>query len=287
MGGVGAPTATVELPFQPPLAAEALVGWFAARAVRGVVEIEGSTIRRTLALSGGPGRIALAVEGDAVVASVQTTRPTDVTEAIDRVRRMLDLDVDPSIVDRHLERDPALAPLVRSRPGLRVPGSVDPHETAVLAVIGQQISTAAARTIAGRLVERVGRRSPFDGPGPARLFPTAAEVADADLTGIGMPTRRAAAVRAMAAALADGRLHLGAGCDAAEARALLLEVPGIGPWTADYIALRALGDRDALPATDLVLRQRAAARGLDLATAGRAWQPWRAYAAQHLWVAGR
>lgn len=287
---MAAPTpTTARLPYRPPLAAGPLVAWFAARAVDGVVEVDigRATIRRTLRLAGGPGRVTLEVADGHVTATIEATDPADVAEAVDRCRRMLDLDADPAAIDAHLGRDPALGPLVAARPGLRVPGTIDPHETALLAVIGQQISTAAARTIAGRVVARVAGRPSLDGVGPRWLFPSPAEVAEADLDGLGMPARRAAAVRAVAAALAEGRLTLAPGCDGAEARARLLELPGIGPWTADYIALRALGDPDALPATDLVLRQRAAERGLDLSTDGTAWRPWRAYAAQHLWVAGR
>jgi AraC family transcriptional regulator, regulatory protein of adaptative response / DNA-3-methyladenine glycosylase II len=275
---------TVRLPLRPPFAWPELLAWFAARAVTGVSAVEGGRLVRTLGLPGGPGRVTLAPADDHVVCEAEVTTLADLPTALARCRRLLDLDADPHVVTRHLGRTPALAPLVAASPGLRVPGSAAPEETAVLAVIGQQISVAAARTIAGRLVERLGPEDVLPGPGPRRLFPSPARIADGDLDGLGMPTARARALRELAAALADGGLALDPGADRAEARARLLELAGIGPWTADYIALRALGDPDGLPATDLVLRRRADEHGLDLARSA-AWSPWRAYVAQHLWNA--
>lgn len=314
------PVVETELPFRPPMAVEPLLGWFRARAIDGVVEVVDRTLRRTLDLPGGPARVALTVGPVSVQARFELSDAGDRRAALDCSRRLLDLDADPAIVDAHLAADPALRPLVRARPGLRVPGSADPNEMAVLTVIGQQISTAAARTIASRLVDRLtGTMAAVDGvapatggaakpalgvendmggrvddpqgdaerpgPGPTRWFPSAAVIAEADLDGLGMPRRRAATVQALAAALADGHIDLSGAADPGERRARLLALPGVGPWTADYISLRAVGDRDALPATDLVLRQRAAERGIELAVDSAAWRPWRAYAAQHLWVA--
>jgi AraC family transcriptional regulator, regulatory protein of adaptative response / DNA-3-methyladenine glycosylase II len=277
---------TIRLPFRQPLAAAELVGWFAARAVGGVVEVdvERSIVGRTLALPGGPGRVALRLRRDHVEAAFELSALRDLSMAVARCRRLLDLDSDPMAIDRHLGSDPVLAPLVRARPGLRVAGSAEPHETAMLTVIGQQISTAAARTIATRLVDRLAGGLPGLGqPGPTRVFPPAAAVADADLDGLGMPRRRAATLRTLARALSDGTLTLDVGCDRVEARRRLLGLPGIGPWTVDYVLLRALGDPDAWPGTDLVLRQRLAQRsgGGD----PERWRPWRSYAAQHLWAA--
>lgn len=275
----------IRLPFRPPLAAPQLLGWFRARAVDGVTEVSDDTVCRTMRLPGGPGRVSLRVGADHVHATFELTAVSDLAVAVARCRRLLDLDADPSSIDRHLAADPALAPLVAARPGLRVAGTVDPHETAMLTVIGQQISTAAARTIAGRLAMRVTGEPALSGPGPTMLFPSAAAVADADLTGLGMPGRRLQTLQALARSLVDGGVVLDVGCDRAEARAGLLALPGIGPWTADYVLLRALGDPDAFPATDLIVRQRADERGIDLASATDRWRPWRAYAAQHLWVA--
>lgn len=314
----------LELPFDQPLAHEPLLRWFRARATDGVVEVEGATLRRTLRLPGGPARVALTLGTRSVHGRFELSEAGDAPAAVARARRLLDLDADPVAIDGHLATDPALRPLVRARPGLRVPGSADPHEMALLTVIGQQISTAAARTIASRLVARITAPEPAlvdasggagadavvdvegggDGPGPDgsaggertdpsrrpsggpfRLFPPVEVVAEADLDGLGMPRRRAATVGLLATALAEGRIDLGDGCDRDDARARLLALPGVGPWTADYILLRAVGDPDALPATDLVLRQRALERGIDLAVDPEAWRPWRAYAAQHLWVA--
>jgi AraC family transcriptional regulator of adaptative response / DNA-3-methyladenine glycosylase II len=275
----------VPLAFRPPLSADPLLGWFAARAVDGVSEVAGDVVRRTLRLAGGPARIHVAVGPHRVTASFELTSPADEHEALVRCRRMLDLDVDPAPVDERLRADDRMAPLVAARPGLRVAGAADPHEMALLTVLGQQISTAAARTLAGRLVARVGGDADVPGLGPHRLFPRAAAVAEADLDGLGMPARRASTVRAVAAALAGGHIDLSGRGDPAEVRSRLLALPGVGPWTADYVLLRAVGDRDALPATDLVLRQQAAERGIDLDSDSERWRPWRSYAAQHLWSA--
>lgn len=278
---------SVRLPFRPPLAAHTLLAWFEARAVDGVTHVDpaAGVLRRTLDLPGGPGRVTLRLGPTSVTADLELASAADEPVALARCRRLFDLEAEPSSIDAHLAADPALTPLVRARPGLRVPGTVDPHETALSAVIGQQISTAAARTIASRLTARLSPVLGWAGPGPDRLFPSVAAVADADLTGLGMPGRRAEAVRRLARALDRGEVVLAAGCDRVEARQRLLELPGIGPWTADYILLRALGDPDAFPATDLVLRQRLAERGLDPIPSPR-WSPWRAYVAQHLWVSG-
>ena len=280
-------TLSVRLPFRPPLAGQALLAWFAARAVDGVTSVDPTAgwLWRTLALPSGPARIRLSLGDSQVRADLELSCAADAPVAVAACRRLLDLDADPGAVDGHLRAEPALAPLVATRPGLRVPGTVDPHETALSAVIGQQISTAAARTIASRLAARLSPPVALAPPGPDRLFPPVAAVADADLAGLGMPGRRADTVRRLARALDRGEVVLDVGCDPAEARRSLLSLPGIGPWTADYILLRALGDADAFPATDLVLRQRMAERGLDEARAER-WRPWRAYAAQHLWVSG-
>jgi AraC family transcriptional regulator of adaptative response / DNA-3-methyladenine glycosylase II len=276
----------LRLALRPPLQWRHLVDWVAARAVTGVHAADAGALSRTLALPGGPARVELRFAGDHLAATFRLSSLADLATAVARCRRWADLDADPLTVDGHLAADTALAPLVAARPGLRVPGTADPHETAMLAVIGQQVTVAAARTIAGRLVARTCPAPALDGPGPDRFFPTAAQVAEADLSGLGVPARRVDALRSLATALAGGRLVLDPGVDRSEARSRLLALPGIGPWTADYIALRALGDPDALPVGDGVLRRRAAERGLALDADGRRWSPWRSYAAQHLWSAG-
>ena len=204
----------------------------------------------------------------------------DLGGVVARLRRLLDLDADPDAVDGVLARDPSLAPLVAQRPGLRVPGSVDGFELAVRAILGQQVSVAGARTLAGRIVAAYGE--PLTEPDDVleRAFPSAEVMAEADLTGLGLTGARIRALRVLAAEVASGRLPLDPGADRTETRARLLALPGVGPWTAEYIAMRALADPDAWPESDLVLRRRVAARGASPDT----WRPWRAYGAVHLWA---
>jgi AraC family transcriptional regulator, regulatory protein of adaptative response / DNA-3-methyladenine glycosylase II len=210
----------------------------------------------------------------------------DLTAAVQRCRRLLDLDADPAAVTEVLGPDPRLGPLVQARPGLRVPGAVDGHETAVRAVLGQQVSVAAARRLAGRLVATSGKPLTAADGGLTHLFPEPAALAEADLP---LPRRRAAALRGLARVLADGALVLDPGSDRDRVTAALRDLPGIGPWTAGYVRLRALGDPDVFPAADLGLRRAAAALGLPdraaaLARSAERWRPWRSYAAQHLWT---
>jgi len=205
-----------------------------------------------------------------------------------RLRRLFDLDARPAEIGAHLQRDPRLAPHVRARPGLRLPGAFDPFEAAARAVLGQQISVAAARTIAGRLAARLG--TPIATPHPAltRLFPSPAAIAGASaeaLATLGVPGRRVATLRAIAAAVTAGRLSLDGGAEPARLVEELTALPGVGRWTAHYLAMRALGWPDAFPEDDLGLRR---ALGDVSGAAARAiaepWRPWRAYGATHLWT---
>ena len=202
-------------------------------------------------------------------------------------RRLFDLDADAPSIHAHLRRDPALARRL-PRPGaLRLPGTLSPWELAVKAVLGQQVSVAAARTLTARLVERLGERVPGDGP-LARLFPEPEVVAGADLASLGLTTARAATLRALSRAVVEGTLQLVPGTPHDEARAALLALRGIGPWTAEYVALRALGDPDAFPASDLGLRQALADGGplpsaAEVERRAEAWRPWRGYAVFALW----
>ncbi len=203
-------------------------------------------------------------------------------------RRVFDLGADPELTLRAFRADPILGPLARRRPGLRIPGVWDPFECAVRAILGQQVTVAAGRTLAARLVERAGSSLPTTCEGLTHLFPSPQSLAQADLGGIGITGARIAAIRALATAVAERRLDLSAPAD--ELTAALEALPGIGAWTAQYIALRALGEPDAFPASDIVLRRMAAAGGKALtprALAARAeiWRPWRSYAVMHLWRA--
>lgn len=247
-------------------------GFLAARAIPGLEEADAGSYRR--AVPGGsitvtprPGHLALDVVVD------DTRR---LARIVARCRRLFDLDADPAAIADVLGGT-SLAPLVEARPGMRVPGAFDGFELAVRAVVGQQISVAGARTLLGRILRRAGRPA-----GAGHLFPTAAELLDADLDGLGLTNRRVATLRELAARVAGGTIDLDGGQEPAEAVKELLAVPGVGPWTAGYIALRALRDPDAWPAGDLVLDRRMAELGIPKDHLER-WRPWRAYAALHLW----
>jgi AraC family transcriptional regulator, regulatory protein of adaptative response / DNA-3-methyladenine glycosylase II len=224
-------------------------------------------------------------------ADLRLAEPRDLGPAVARLRRLLDLDADPVAVDTLLAEDPALAPAVAEVPGIRLPGAADGLEIAVKALLGQQVSVVAARTAGARLAARLGDGLPPglvgdpSDPQPTLLFPTAEALAEADVPG---PARRAAAIRGLATAVADGSLVLDTGRDPAELRADLEALPGVGPWTAGYVAMRLLGDPDEPLVSDLAVRRGAAHLGLTddpaaLADHALAWRPWRSYAAQHLW----
>ncbi|MFC6066740.1 DNA-3-methyladenine glycosylase 2 [Streptomyces ochraceiscleroticus] len=292
-GGTGdAPpltTLALRLPFRKPLCPDNLFGHLAATAVPGVEEWRDGAYRRTLTLPYGHGIVALTPRPEHIDCRLSLTDLRDLAGAIARCRRMLDLDADPEAVDALLADDPVLAPLITKAPGRRVPRTVDADEFAVRAVIGQQVSTAAARTHAGRLAAAYGERIEDPEGGLTHLFPSAAALAELDPETLAMPRTRRATLTGLVAALADGDLQLGPGSDREEARARLAALPGFGPWTVECIAMRALGDPDAFTATDLGVRR--AAQGLGLpgtpaALLGRAaaWRPWRAYAVQYLWA---
>ena len=278
---------SLRLPFRAPLQPDNLFGHLAATAVPGVEEWRDGAYRRTLRLPHGHGIVALRPEPDHVTCQLRLTDMRDLASAISRCRRLLDLDADPVAIADLLSADEALAPLVRKAPGRRVPRTVDAGEFALRAVLGQQVSTAAARTHAGRLA--VAHGEPIDDPdgGLTRLFPEPAMLASVDE--LALPRSRRESFTALAIALADGRIDLSVGSDWHEARVQLAALPGVGPWTVETIAMRALGDPDAFPATDLGMRAAAEQAGLPATPAaltGRAtaWRPWRSYAVQYLWA---
>jgi AraC family transcriptional regulator of adaptative response / DNA-3-methyladenine glycosylase II len=290
-GGAGtAGSLCLRLPFRAPLRPDNLFGHLVATAVPGVEEWRGGAYRRTLRLPHGTGTVSLRPGADAVACRLRLTDLRDLAPAVARCRRLLDLDADPVAVDDRLGRDEVLAPLVARAPGRRVPRTVDEQELAVRAVLGQQVSTAAARTHAGRLVQDCGEPVVDPEGGLTSLFPTSAAIAELDPERLALPRTRRATVLQLARALADGQVDLAAGADRARARSQLHALPGIGPWTVETIAMRALGDPDAFLAGDLGVA--AAARTLGLGE-GRAvlahaerWAPYRAYAVQHLWAVG-
>ena len=281
---------SLRLPFRAPLWPGNLFGHLAATAVPGVEEWRDGAYRRTLRLPHGTGTVTLRPQADAVGCRLSLTDLRDLAPAVARCRRLLDLDADPVAVDVRLSRDEVLAPLVARAPGRRVPRTVDEQELAVRAVLGQQVSTAAARTHAGRLVQDCGEQIDDPEGGLTSLFPTSEAVAELDPERFALPRARRATVLRLARALADGQVDLAAGADRAQARAQLHALPGIGPWTVETIAMRALGDPDAFLTGDLGVA--AAARTLGIGEGrvllGHAerWAPYRAYAVQHLWAVG-
>jgi AraC family transcriptional regulator of adaptative response / DNA-3-methyladenine glycosylase II len=285
----GAGMLSLRLPFRAPLEPANLFGHLAATAVPGVEEWRDGAYRRTLRLPRGPGVVALRPTADHIACQLWLADLRDLATAISRCRRLLDLDADPVAVDALLSEDPVLAPLVAKAPGRRVPRSVDADEFAVRAVLGQQVSTAAARTHAGRLAASHGEHVDDPAGGLSRLFPDAATLAAADPAELAVPRSRRQSFAALAGALADGKIDLSAGGDWLEARLRLAALPGIGPWTVETIAMRGLGDPDAFIATDLGVRAAARDLGLPVTPAAltarsAAWRPWRAYAVQFLWA---
>ncbi|MFC6704135.1 AlkA N-terminal domain-containing protein [Flexivirga alba] len=281
----------LRLPFRRPLRVDNLFGHLVATAVPGVEEWRDGAYRRTMQLPHGPAVVALRPDDGFVAARVWLRDLADLPVAISRCRWLLDLDADPEAIDAHLAADPMLAPLVAGAPGRRVPRTVDGVELALRLVLGQQISTRAARTHAARLVQAYGE--PIDDPdgGLTATFPEAAVLATASDETLAMPQSRRATLRGLAAALADGAIDVSTSANWDDTRRDLLALPGIGPWTVEGVAMRALGDPDAFLATDLGVRQAMSRLGIPDSgraahTASEPWRPWRAYAVQHLWASG-
>ena len=279
---------SLRLPYREPFAADALFGFLAARAVPGVEEFVDGTYRRTLRLPHGAGIVTLSDGEGHIRCGLCLEDMRDLGVAVQRCRRLLDLDADPVSVDAHLGEDSMLAPFVREHPGTRVPGSVDGAETAVRAILGQQISVAGARTLAARLVANHGSELPetLATDSLTHLFPEPATLARAALDDVRLPGARREALRSLARSISDGEVALDSGVDRLDTEQRLLEVPGIGPWTASYIAMRALGDPDAFLAADLGVRHAISRLGYDgeIEALAERWRPWRAYAVQHLWA---
>jgi len=283
----------VRLPYRPPLDWAAIVEFLQPRATPGVEVIAADSYRRTIEIDGVPGTIELRPGSDAndphLRMHVQLPSYERLIQIVERVRRIFDLGADPWQIMSHLRRSPYLKRRLRGAPGLRIPGAWDAFELAVRAILGQQVTVKGATTLAGRLVRAYGTRINVDaGSGLTHLFPRPQVLADADLTSIGMPRARAATIRALATGVCRGSIVLDAAHGLEDAVARLCTVPGIGAWTAHYIAMRAFGEPDAFPADDLGLR-RALSNGSALLSAAaaegiaEAWRPWRAYAAMQLW----
>ena len=284
-------TVCVELPVRAPLDGAGHMAFFAARALPGVERGEENSYERTFTDRGRAGtiRIALVRRRRSLFLSQKIPLWANPDDLSARISRLFDLAADPRAISRVLSRDPLLAPLLVKKPGLRVPGAWDPFEVAVRAVLGQQISVGGARTLAGRLVALCGKPLPkrLARPGLTHVFPAPRAVADADVARVGLPRARAAALRAFAGAVADGSFLLAAPRGLEDFVERLTALPGFGPWTAHVVALRAFGEGDAFPASDLgVVRAlgRAGVAKDRIAARAERWSPYRAYATLHLWA---
>lgn len=285
----------LRLGYRPPFDFAATLKFLHGRALPGVEAVDARSYSRTIGTPAAPGWLRISAwpsghdrDAHALKLELHGLAPAGLAETVGRVRRMFDLDADPDAIASVLSADPRLRTPLRKRPGLRLPGAWDGFETAVRAVIGQQVSVAAARTLAARLVERHGHAwAASPAPGLSRLFPMPATLAEGALEGLGLTAARAGALREVAHALLQQRVGFDPAQTLDEFVAAWSALPGLGPWTAQYLALRALGHPDAFPAEDLVLQkalvagERLTAR--QLRTHADAWRPWRAYAAIHLW----
>jgi AraC family transcriptional regulator of adaptative response / DNA-3-methyladenine glycosylase II len=278
----------LRLPFRTPLCPDNLFGHLTATAVPGVEEWLDGAYRRTLRLPHGYGVAALRPLPDHIDCRLALTDLRDLSTAITRCRWLLDLDADPVAVDELLRSDLTLAPLVDKNPGRRVPRTVDALEFAVRAVLGQQVSTQAARTHAGRLVAAYGDPVSDPAGGLTHLFPDPAALAALDPAALALPQARRTTLTTLVGALATGEIDLSPASDWQQARVQLARLPGLGPWTIEMVAMRALGDPDAFVAADLGVRRAARDMGLPVSASAltrhaTAWRPWRAYAVQYLW----
>lgn len=283
----------LSLPYRPPYQWQRMLAFFRDRAIQNIETVDEKIYQRTIRYNKGLGaiRVSHARTGYALVLELELTDIRGLMIVVDRVRRMFDLDVNMDAVASTLAADERLRPIIDRLPGLRLPGAWNPFETAVRAIVGQQISVKAARTILGRIVERAGPIANLDQrAGPMHFFPSAEELACCDLTGLGMTGKRLKTLKELAQGVAAGGIDLTVGNGLSDFIRRMLKISGIGPWTAQYIAMRALGEPDAFPAGDLGIAQALAQNGRR-PTAGQiraraeSWRPWRAYAATYLWNA--
>ncbi len=281
----------LRISFRPPFDWDSFVAYASPRMIPGVEAIDLRRYFRCIEVDGQAGVVEVTphLRDRYFLIRIVATTSHGLMRVVERVRRLFDLDADPETVDGFLLGCEPLSRLVSVRPGLRVPGAWDPFELGVRAILGQQVTVRGATTLAGRLVERLGRAVDTGFPELTHLFPTPEVLADGDLAGIGIPGARAGALRNFARAVTDGSLRLEVTANLDEALAELTAVRGIGRWTAHYIAMRGLGERDAFPASDLGLRRALARNGTlpsedEVLTGAEAWRPWRSYAAMHLWA---
>ncbi len=278
----------LRLAIRAPLNSDALFGWVAGHAPNGLATVTNGVLTRTLRLPNGHAVASLTPQADHVWCEIQLESFADLSVGVARLRRLLDLDADPTSIAEHFAGS-ALADLVAADPGLRVPGAVDGFEQAVQTILGQQVSVSAGQTFGSRLVGEFGEPLLIPHELVDRVFPTAETLADADLSAIGLTGARQKTLTNLARAVAADGLDLSPGADRAATREHLLALAGVGPWTADMIAMRALGDPDVFPVGDLVLRKAAERLGFsadrkELAAQSLDWSPWRSYASHHLWA---
>ncbi len=284
------PPITVRLRARSPFDGRGLLHFLAARAVRGVEVVDPGTnsYARTLRLPNGSATVECTLGDDAVLATFRLTDLRDLGTATSRVRRLFDLDTDSVTIDAHLSSDRVIRSIVQATSGRRVPGTVDAHEIAVRAVLGQQVSVAGACGTASRLTEEIGERVDFGVPGLTHLFPSAAAIHHAGPERIPVPRSRAEALTSLCGSLASGDVDLSIGADRAKVRAQMMDHRGIGPWTADYVLIRALREPDGFLSSDLGVKHAASKLGLPtepraLAAHAEKWAPWRSSALFHLW----
>lgn len=276
----GSTNLTLRLPARAPFDGPGLMRFFADHAITGLEAGDDSSFRRSVRLPGGVAELTVTLDGEAGVTCAATLSSiSDVSTLVARVRRLFDLDADSVAIDQALAQDPDFAPLVAKVPGMRLPGSLDPEEALFRTLVGQQISVPAARTVLGTITRELGT----DG-----LFPTATQFVEGGREVLRGPSSRIETIMGVAEALATGDLVLDVGLPSEEFMARLTALPGIGPWTAGYLAMRVLGNPDILLSTDLVILQSAAAMGMPattktLAAYSARWAPWRSYAGMHLW----
>jgi AraC family transcriptional regulator of adaptative response / DNA-3-methyladenine glycosylase II len=286
-----AKASVIRLTYRAPFDAAGLFAYLGARAVPGVEQVDERSVLRAHRIAGRTLVVEVTAPASARALEVRASgaSASHWLALAERVRSVFDLGADPGEIGRQLAADPLLRARLRRRPGVRVPGAWDPFEVAVRIVLGQQVTVAGATRLAGRLAARFGEKIPDElarsASGPTHLFPDPDALADAPLEAIGLTRQRATALRALAAAVADGRLVLASGSDPDAARAALLALPGVGPWTAEFVLLRALGEPDAFPAGDLGLCRALACSARELERRAERWRPWRGYAAMLLWTA--
>jgi 3-methyladenine DNA glycosylase/8-oxoguanine DNA glycosylase len=265
-----------------------MLRFLAPRATPGVEAVESGSYRRSISLNGSHGWLEVSPDGgnDGLAVRVQFGDPRALFSIIERIRAMFDLNADWAAIAQGLAPDPVLAARMEASPGMRVPGCWNGFELTVRAILGQQITVKGATALAGRLAQRFGQ--PFSCPGGlTHLFPSPQALADADVAGLGMPKARAETIRALARAVAEGRIGFEGVVDSQDLLTRMCEIPGIGRWTAQYVAMRALGEPDAFPSGDLGLLHALALKSpSELERRAEAWRPWRAYASMYLWTGG-